>query len=80
MGVHLLLNKTNVVVCLSADHTCVHVDVYHRFEGEIVGFDESGSPSRLGCTIEDIVEEWERIPIKQKGAKRIASPATSQTQ
>ena len=47
MGVHLLLNKTNVVVCLSVDHTCVHVDVYHRFEGKIVGFDESGSPFKV---------------------------------
>ena len=46
-GVHLLLNKTNVVVCLSVDHTCVHVDVYHRFEGKIVGFDESGSPFKV---------------------------------
>ena len=41
-----------------------HDDIYHRFEDEIVEFDESGSLSRLGRTIEDIIEDWERTKGK----------------
>ena len=37
-----------------------HDDVYHRFEDEILEFDEMGTLSRLGRTIEDILEDWER--------------------
>ena len=37
-----------------------HDDLCHRFEDEIFEFDDMGSLSKLGRTIEDMLEDWER--------------------